>query len=102
MKTYAIAFGVSGTIDPATVPIDPTVPFAWPDPFSGSLTKIDDMLHAAINGRGAFLSANDPRELEKAFQQALLLSFLILWLCRGCHVCLLRFITVTTPYNTPF
>ncbi len=80
MKTYAIAFGVSGTLDPSEVPLDPTsttspltgLPFSWPDPFSGPREKIDDMLHAATNGRGRFLSAGDPVELQAAFEQAFL------------------------------
>ncbi len=72
MKTYTIAFGVTGTHDPATIPFDPTVPFAWSDPFDGALEKIDDMLHAAVNGRGRFLSAGDPTTLQAAFEQAFL------------------------------
>ena len=72
MKTYAIAFGVSGTKDPSTVPVDPGTPFAWPDPFAGPQEKIDDMLHAATNGRGEFLSASNPVELQAAFEQAFL------------------------------
>ncbi|MGD8415554.1 MAG: PilC/PilY family type IV pilus protein [Pseudomonadales bacterium] len=72
MKTYAIAFGVAGTIDPNSVPIDPTTAFSWTDPFSGSFEKIDDMLHAAVNGRGRFISASDPVELQGAFEQAFL------------------------------
>jgi type IV pilus assembly protein PilY1 len=80
MKTYAIAFGVTGTLDPADVPIDPEattspvtgLPFVWTDPFAGPLEKIDDMLHAATNGRGRFMSAGDPVELQAAFEQAFL------------------------------
>ena len=72
MKTYAIAFGVTGTFDAASVPLDPTVPFAWTDPFSGPREKIDDLVHAATNGRGLFLNASDPRELQQAFDAAFL------------------------------
>jgi type IV pilus assembly protein PilY1 len=72
MKTYAIAFGVTGTVDPADVPIDPSTPFDWPNPFDGNLEKVDDMLHAAVNGRGRFLSASDPRELRSALETAFL------------------------------
>ena len=32
--------------------------------------KVDDMLHAAVNGRGDFLKANDPVMLSKALQSA--------------------------------
>jgi len=72
MKTFSIAFGVSGTVDPVTVPGDPTTAFSWPDPFSGPLEKIDDMLHAAINGRGSFLNAGNPQQLQAAFESAFL------------------------------
>jgi type IV pilus assembly protein PilY1 len=72
MKTYAIAFGVSGSINPADVPTDPTVPFAWTNPTTAPAHKIDDMLHAAINGRGSYLNASNPRELRSAFEQAFL------------------------------
>lgn len=72
MKTYAIAFGVTGTIEPSSVPANPTTPFGWPDPFAGPLEKIDDMLHAAKNGRGEFLSAGNPQELQAAFEKAFL------------------------------
>ncbi len=72
MKTFAIGFGLNGTFDPATVPLDPTVPFAWSDPFSGSLQKIDDLVHTAINGRGSFVNASNPQQLKAAFEAAFL------------------------------
>jgi type IV pilus assembly protein PilY1 len=72
MKTYAIAFGVNGTIAPTSVPGNPVTPFAWTDPFSASLHKIDDLLHAATNGRGSFLNAGNPQELRLAFEKAFL------------------------------
>lgn len=72
MKTYTVAFGVVGNVDPSTLPSDPTVPFAWPDPEASSQGKIDDMLHAAVNGRGQFLSAVNPQELQTALESAFL------------------------------
>jgi type IV pilus assembly protein PilY1 len=72
MKTFAIGFGLNGTFDPATLPVDPTVPFGWTDPFSGSLQKIDDMVHAATNGRGSFVNASNPQQLRAAFEAAFL------------------------------
>src|SRR5262249_22748229 len=72
MQTYVISFGVSGTIDPASVPTDPTVPFNWPDPFAGDPQKIDDLVHTAKNGRGSYVSANDPVQLHNAFEAAFL------------------------------
>ncbi|MEM8766847.1 MAG: PilC/PilY family type IV pilus protein, partial [Pseudomonadota bacterium] len=72
MKTFTIAFGVTGTFDPATVPTDPTATFNWPDPETSAQRKIDDMLHAAYNGRGQFLNARNPVELQEAFEAAFL------------------------------
>lgn len=72
MKTYTVAFGVVGNVDPSTLPSDPTVPFAWPDPEASAQGKIDDMLHAAVNGRGQFLSAVNPQELQTALESAFL------------------------------
>lgn len=70
MKTYTVGFGLNGTILPSDVPTDYTQAFAWTNPFSGGAAKVDDMLHAAVNGRGDFLQANNPVLLSAAFQQA--------------------------------
>jgi type IV pilus assembly protein PilY1 len=58
MTTYTVAFGVNGILD--TNPPDPTASFTW-NP-SGA-NKIDDMRHAAYNGRGQFLNAANPNDL---------------------------------------
>jgi len=70
MKTYTIGFGLEGTVDPDTIPTDFTTSFNWPDPTASAETKVDDMLHAAINGRGQYLAANDPVSLAQALQTA--------------------------------
>ena len=70
MKTYTVGFGVERTIELADLPDDYTEEFAWTDPFEGGQNKIDDMLHAAVNGRGQFLQANNPVLLSQAFQSA--------------------------------
>ena len=72
MVTYTVAFGVNGTLtdDPA----DELNPFAWPNPFSNTnrnAKRIDDMRHAAYNGRGEFLSAGNPQELIDQLQASL-------------------------------
>ena len=67
IKTYGIAFGVPGTIDPEDVPDDATEAFDdWPNPTTDPRHKIDDLLHASVNGRGEFLNASDPQELQNA------------------------------------
>ena len=70
LVTYTIAFGKTGTLDPATA--DPlSVGFVWPNAHAGDLEKIDDMWHAAYNGRGKFLSAQDPEELQASLDAAI-------------------------------
>ena len=70
MKTFTVAIGLEGLINKSTIPVDYTQAFAWGDPFNDGLAKIDDMLHAAVNGRGEFLQANDPVMLSQALQSA--------------------------------
>ncbi len=69
MVTYSVSFGVTGNIDPATYgscPIQGTA-IAWPNPGDAEdPDKIDDLYHAAVNGRGDFFSAQDPEELVDA------------------------------------
>jgi type IV pilus assembly protein PilY1 len=73
MKTYAIAFGVEGTIDVDAAFNTPVGdPFPWTDPFDAPAHKIDDMVHAAVNGRGRYLSAGNPSELQAALETAFL------------------------------
>ena len=64
MVTFGVGLGVSGTIDPddAFNAIDnPSAPaINWPDPSGSNAAKLDDLLHAAVNARGGFFSADDP------------------------------------------
>ena len=70
MVTYSIAFGLNGTLDPKVD--DPlAVGFTWPVPVANTNTTIDDMWHAAYNGRGEYLSAQNPAELEASLNQAI-------------------------------
>ena len=68
MVTYAIGFGVSGTLNPNDY--DATLKhklsgdsIVWPDAQESDVTKIDDFWHAAVNGRGKYLTATNPAEL---------------------------------------
>lgn len=61
MVTYGVAFGVNGTL--TDNPPNRTDAFTWPTPVSGQETTIDDLRHAAWNGRGEFLNAGNPDEL---------------------------------------
>ena len=70
MTTYTVAFGVLGTLD---INVDPSdAAFAgWTNPSTSNATKIDDLWHAAYNGRGDFFSAQDPQALSAAIESAL-------------------------------
>jgi type IV pilus assembly protein PilY1 len=43
----------------------------WPTPVSNTLTTIDDLWHAAVNGGGTYFSASDPVTLETGLTAAL-------------------------------
>jgi type IV pilus assembly protein PilY1 len=43
----------------------------WPIPSNNSLTGIDDLWHAAVNGRGTYFSATDPSTLSAGLESAL-------------------------------
>ena len=67
MVTYTVAFGATGTLTPPEDDpcfLDSATPIpVWPDPNSGDHEKIDDLWHAAVDGRGLFFSASPPEEL---------------------------------------
>ena len=67
MVTYTVAFGLSGDLDQDDYDLDvdsasPNYP-VWPGVNTDSPSTIDDLWHAAVNGRGLFLNADDPDEL---------------------------------------
>jgi type IV pilus assembly protein PilY1 len=67
MVTFTVAFGVDGTLT-----ADPTVAGGWPNPAgTNNPEKIDDLRHAAFNGRGEFLNASDPADLVTGLSDAL-------------------------------
>lgn len=68
LVTFTVAFGVDGTLSTNPSPGDSS--FNWPNVSSGDATTIDDMRHAAWNGRGEFLSASSARSLEQALTSA--------------------------------
>jgi type IV pilus assembly protein PilY1 len=43
----------------------------WPTPSSDSINNIDDLWHAAVNGRGTYFSATDPQSLADSLKAAL-------------------------------
>ncbi len=73
MVTYGVGFGVFGNINPddAFAAIESGTAIAWGDPFANNPSKIDDLLHAAVNGRGGFFSARDPASFSREFDEIL-------------------------------
>lgn len=69
MVTFTVSFGVNGTL--SSNPVDKDEAFSWPRPFRESLTTIDDMRHAAWNGRGEYLSAANPEELIESLNASI-------------------------------
>ncbi len=69
MVTFSIAFGPTGTLN--ADPVDRTLAFPWPKPTINSIETVDDLRHAAYNGRGQFLSANNPETLISALQNVI-------------------------------
>ena len=70
MVTFGIAIGLGTTTGWKTiadVPANPT----WPQIFNNHPTGIDDLLHAAVNGHGAFVSATDPTKFAEGLAEAL-------------------------------
>lgn len=70
MVTYSVAFGVNGSLDPNDYDFNPTFPLpdypTWPQPVADTLTAVDDLWHAAVNGHGKFMNASRPDELVKS------------------------------------
>jgi len=68
MVTYTVGFGVNGTLAADELPGE--INFnGWPQPTANSAETIDDMRHAAFNGRGQFLSAKNPQSLIDSLGQ---------------------------------
>ncbi len=92
LVTYTVAFGVTGNIPMTDALGQDCVPptreatavsqnwpttcnaglaAGWPTPAANNSSTVDDMRHAAWNGRGLFLSAGDPAELIDSLQDAI-------------------------------
>jgi type IV pilus assembly protein PilY1 len=68
MVTYGISFGVQGTLDFENYECPDSCP-TWTEPDNTRIPEtIDDLWHATVNGRGSFMSANNPQELVNVLQ----------------------------------
>ncbi|MDO8825283.1 pilus assembly protein [Methylophaga sp.] len=86
MVTYGVSFGVSGSISKedawaavAASKTDSPITITWPDPDAANsnctgnacAARLDDLLHAAINGRGDLFSADDPETFAESISAIL-------------------------------
>ena len=73
VTTFTVGFGVDGNLTESDIPTQlggPPATVNWRNPFNNGLAKFDDLRHAALNGRGDYLSAADPSALERELRDA--------------------------------
>jgi len=82
MTTFTLGLGLDGTLsyrsDYETANTGDffaikqgTLSGSWPNPVANSPTALDDLWHAAVNGRGVFFSASNPQELANSLTDTL-------------------------------
>ncbi|MCH6484039.1 pilus assembly protein [Pseudoxanthomonas sp. LH2527] len=72
MVTFGISIGLKGTLPYSSVDeVRSAGAFAWPEPADNRQANIDDLLHAAVNGRGAFVAASNPTQFTEGLRAAL-------------------------------
>jgi len=73
MVTFGIGFGVFGDVDPdeAFAAINSGEDIDWPNPFNSEKAKLDDLLHASVNGRGGYFTAANPEQFAARLERTL-------------------------------
>jgi len=73
MVTFTISIGLRGSLNPKTdLPAITAGTKNWPDPNANEdATRIDDLWHAAVNGRGKFVVATEPETFVSGLRDAL-------------------------------
>lgn len=74
MVTFGVGLGVTGTINPTAAfnAIQTGATINWPQPVQATpATLLDDLVHAAVNGRGGFFSAQNPTQFATALTDTL-------------------------------
>jgi type IV pilus assembly protein PilY1 len=75
MVTFGISIGLKGTLDPKSKSDTDALENGtkvWPNPNDNEdLERIDDLYHASVNGRGAFVAAGNPTEFSEGIGSAL-------------------------------
>ncbi|WP_330948027.1 PilC/PilY family type IV pilus protein [Thermomonas sp. LB-4] len=70
MVTFGISIGLKTSMGWSSVDDVPANP-TWPQPGDDRAANVDDLLHAALNGRGSFVSASNPKEFTSGLAKAL-------------------------------
>ena len=78
MVTFSVSFGQNGTLNPfddyPSCPVENEETDCsdhcpdWPKAEASTKTTIDDLWHAAVNGRGQYFSASNPQDLIHAME----------------------------------
>lgn len=73
MTNFTVGLGVRGSLNPSVdLPALTAGTKAWPAAGSGqTAANVDDLWHAAVNSRGKYFSAKDPKELADAIKTVL-------------------------------
>jgi len=73
LVTFGISIGLQGTLNPDTaLPGLTSGAQTWPNPTDAEdAERIDDLFHAAVNGRGDFVAATDPKAFRDGLGSAL-------------------------------
>lgn len=72
MNTFTIGLGVNGNLNfPSDIDALTAGTKNWPVPSANSSTTIDDLWHAAVNGRGNYYAAKNPASLKSGLESAL-------------------------------
>lgn len=79
MVTFTLGLGLNGELEYDPYYQTPQGDFKdiidgvknWPLPVADTLTAVDDLWHAAVNGRGRYFSASDPSAVTSGLQTAL-------------------------------
>ena len=76
MVTFGVGLGVLGSVDPVTAfaAINSGASVNWPTPpfnSDSSPAKLDDLLHAAVNSRGGYFTADNPDDFATRLERTL-------------------------------
>lgn len=73
MNTFSVSIGLQGTLNPETdLPLLEAGTLNWPNPMDREdEERIDDLWHAAVNGRGKFVTANNSEAFREGLASAL-------------------------------